>query len=340
MTSTPSSIIAAINDLNNGSRESKMLFDILDKAQTLNIDDNLRKFAATIKIENPNVIENPKTFPSHTNRNVTSDKYEIMKLIGEGNFARVHRVKKEDKFFVRKCYKDRNYPDPINEIACLLLLRGSKYIVSLDQFRIQPDGIMLYLEHGSQSLEKAVTLLHPDEIRIHFADILRGINHCHHHDVIHTDIKPENIVWFGENFKLIDFGTSVAFASTRDQTSDELGTPCYRAPEVFMSLLYDYKVDVWAVGLVLYFMVTKGQHLLLDNLKYDMIETIFSMFGLPDEKAWPEFYANFGMNRHHKYISQFHTYKEILGTHFEIVRKCLIVNPSDRVSTEELLREF
>lgn len=55
--------------------------------------------------------------------------------------------------------------------------------------------------------------------------------------------------------KVIDFGTAMAF-NHNEGMSNILGTPYYMAPEIFTSLSYNEKCDIWSLGVILYCMLT------------------------------------------------------------------------------------
>lgn len=86
------------------------------------------------------------------------------------------------------------------------------------------------------------------------SDILKAIIYCHKRNIVHRDIKAENILFEGRDIssacKLIDFGISLKF--TKDsKLKDKTGTILYVAPEVLRGS-YDEKCDVWACGVLLY----------------------------------------------------------------------------------------
>lgn len=75
-----------------------------------------------------------------------------------------------------------------------------------------------------------------------------AINHCHSNGVIHCDVKLENIIYNNGDIKLIDFG----LASNPKQSDKIYGTCFYISHELVSSGNYDYPVDIWAMGIVLY----------------------------------------------------------------------------------------
>ncbi len=86
--------------------------------------------------------------------------------------------------------------------------------------------------------------------------ILSSIVYCHKNKICHRDLKPENVLMEGgENVKVIDFGTAIAFNPDLGMNT-MLGTPYYMAPEIFSQSFYDEKCDVWSLGVILYVMLT------------------------------------------------------------------------------------
>lgn len=84
----------------------------------------------------------------------------------------------------------------------------------------------------------------------------------HERSIAHRDVKPENILLVCEKYggvaKIADFGSNKKVLSDERQTI-VVGTPYYYAPERATST-YDEKVDVWSLGVVLYEMLTGGDH--------------------------------------------------------------------------------
>jgi serine/threonine-protein kinase len=100
------------------------------------------------------------------------------------------------------------------------------------------------------------------------AAILDGLHHAHKHGLIHRDFKPDNVIVVTENTgkespRIVDFGIAIV----RDTASSDhrerlttagitLGTPHYMAPEHVTGQEIDHRIDLFAVGIVLYEMLT------------------------------------------------------------------------------------
>ncbi|OQR79408.1 serine/threonine-protein kinase SIK3-like [Tropilaelaps mercedesae] len=95
-----------------------------------------------------------------------------------------------------------------------------------------------------------------DHARLKFKQIVSAIKYCHERQIVHRDLKAENLLLDSDmNIKIADFGFSNFF--TPDATlSTWCGSPPYAAPELFEGREYDGpKADIWSLGVVLYVLV-------------------------------------------------------------------------------------
>jgi serine/threonine-protein kinase len=98
--------------------------------------------------------------------------------------------------------------------------------------------------------------LSPQDAMQVFEDLCRGVSHAHERQVVHRDLKPQNVL-VGEDLRVtvIDFGLAKAHDSDDGQGRlvNSLGTPHYMSPEqVRDSSKVDARTDVWALGVILY----------------------------------------------------------------------------------------
>ena len=81
----------------------------------------------------------------------------------------------------------------------------------------------------------------------------------HSNNIAHRDLKPENfLLKYPENessIKMIDFGFSKKIKND-EQFHQMLGTPLYIAPEIIDRSKYDFKVDCWALGVIVYILLS------------------------------------------------------------------------------------
>jgi serine/threonine-protein kinase len=123
--------------------------------------------------------------------------------------------------------------------------------------------------------------------------IAEGMAYCHANNVVHRDLKPENILVTSEGQPVImDFGLALTKGSHRvtySNLSATMGTPDYMAPEQIEGQRGDQRTDVYALGTILYEMlsgktpftgdtnmVVMAQHLQKDAPRLDRINTAIS----------------------------------------------------------------
>ncbi len=125
------------------------------------------------------------------------------------------------------------------------------------------DGVpfiaMEYLE--GMSLTEAARIGRPSDLPGKLAvieQLCRGLAYAHGRGVIHRDIKPSNIFLLRDGTaKVLDFGVAWLEGGTfATRTGMLVGTPVYMAPEQFSGEAVDHRVDMWALGVILYEMVS------------------------------------------------------------------------------------
>jgi serine/threonine protein kinase len=89
-------------------------------------------------------------------------------------------------------------------------------------------------------------------------EILIGLNNLHGNQILHRDIKSENILIRTDgSIKIGDFGFMAQLSSAQAHRQTKLGSVCWMAPELISCISYNSKVDIWAVGVIGIEMVEK-----------------------------------------------------------------------------------
>ncbi|XP_073996581.1 serine/threonine-protein kinase SIK3-like isoform X2 [Rhodnius prolixus] len=207
---------------------------------------------------------NKQKFP--VERLVRVGYYELEQTIGKGNFAVVKlatHVVTNTKVAIKIIDKTKLDEDSLKkifrEIQILMKLRHP-HIIRLYQVMETDRTIYLVTEYACGGeifdfLVKNGKISEQEACKI-FHQIVAAVNYCHSRNVVHRDLKAENLLLDANmNIKLADFGFSNNFEAGK-KLCTWCGSPPYAAPELFQGVDYDGpKADVWSLGVVLYVLV-------------------------------------------------------------------------------------
>ncbi|XP_053225029.1 testis-specific serine/threonine-protein kinase 1-like [Podarcis raffonei] len=193
--------------------------------------------------------------------------------LGEGSYAKVKSaysdrlkcnvaVKIIDKRKAPRDFLERFLP---REIEMLARVKHPCIIKTYEIFETSDGKVYIVTELGVQGdlLEfiKKRGAIPEDVARKMFYQLANAIKYCHELDIVHRDLKCENLLLDKEyNIKLTDFGFSKRVARDEDGrvvlSKTFCGSAAYAAPEVLQGIPYQPKVyDIWSLGVVLFIMV-------------------------------------------------------------------------------------
>ncbi|CAF0778554.1 unnamed protein product [Rotaria sordida] len=217
--------------------------------------------------------------------------YRIRGDIGLGNFSRVklgvHLLAKEKvaiKILDKTKLDERTQRLLLREITSMERLHHPN-IIRLYEVIETPNEIYIVTEYApGGELYTRITKqgkFIEDEAKPIFAQITAAVDHVHKKGIIHRDIKSENVFFAKERLiKLGDFGFST-FSEKNQTLTTFCGSPPYAAPELFRDENYiGIYVDLWAMGILLYFMVTGLMPFRAENvgkLKKSILEGHYSI---------------------------------------------------------------
>ncbi len=96
--------------------------------------------------------------------------------------------------------------------------------------------------------------------------VVEGVEYLHSKSIIHKDLKPDNIMFALQgdlsSIKLGDFGFS---KETEYRSNEYCGTYIYMAPEIIKKKPYTEKIDIWALGIIMYIMGSGGEHPIIEG---------------------------------------------------------------------------
>lgn len=196
----------------------------------------------------------------------------------DGARCTVKRAVRKDtrQVFAAKLYES-DFLSAKNEIELLVQLDHPN-IVNIYEVFEEGDCIILILEYmqggelyDSVGQKKVFT---EGQVRENLKILVDCIRYCHQMNVVHRDIKvplanagnsperqPENLLLTSTSpdgiLKLADFGISKIMSD--EFLTTNCGTPVYMAPEIWKGEAYNSKVDVWSVGVVMYYLLS-GSH--------------------------------------------------------------------------------
>lgn len=154
--------------------------------------------------------------------------------------------------------------------------------------------LTLVFEYLDQDLKKYLDVcehgLDINIVKSFLYQLLTGVAYCHHHRVLHRDLKPQNLLINREGeLKLADFGLARAFGIPVRSYTHEVVTLWYRAPDVLLgSRKYSTPVDVWSIGCIFAEMVN-GAPLFKGTTEETQLDLIFRHLGTPNDTTYPAF---------------------------------------------------
>ncbi len=203
---------------------------------------------------------------------IVDDRYEIMQVLGEGGMGTVYRVRHRAlerplalKALRRDLASDRDLPQRFIQEAKAAAAVEHPNVVQITDFGTldtgQPYFVMELLEGEPLSHLLALHALSPERAIDIALQVAEALSAAHAAGVVHRDLKPDNIqvrqVGHHDVVKVLDFGLAkIAGASKLTRAGIVYGTPHYMSPEQAAGDPSDHRVDIYALGVVMYEMLT------------------------------------------------------------------------------------
>ena len=186
------------------------------------------------------------------------------KQLGTGSFGRVYLVSHNEtkELFALKTIEKRKIITTYgkldiiyNEINIHSKL-SHQNIIKLYNMHEDDETINIIMEYAPngnlyQMIKKEKNGFSESKAFDYFIQVINAVYYLHSNNIIHRDIKPENLLLCEDNkLKLCDFGWAKELSL--ENRSTFCGTMEYMAPEIVGSENYDYSVDIWSLGILLY----------------------------------------------------------------------------------------
>ncbi|KAI0340427.1 Pkinase-domain-containing protein [Trametopsis cervina] len=258
--------------------------------------------------------------------------YRTGKTLGSGTYAIVKEAVhiKTGKYFAckvinKKLMEGREYMVR-NEIAVLKRVsKGYPNIVTLHDYFETAHNLYLVFDlcTGGELFDRicAKGNYYEADAADLVRTILKAVQYIHECGIVHRDLKPENLLFRTKkedaDIMIADFGLSRMMEEEKLKTLTEIcGTPGYMAPEIFLKTGHGKPVDVWAMGVITYFLLCGYTPFDRDTQQQEMEAIIAGDYKFEPEEYW----------------------ENVSETAKDFVRTCLTVDPTRRPTAAEALQ--
>eukprot|EP01022_Parablepharisma_sp_SALTPOND_P033081 TRINITY_DN88162_c1_g1_i1.p1 TRINITY_DN88162_c1_g1~~TRINITY_DN88162_c1_g1_i1.p1 ORF type:complete len:954 (+),score=100.18 TRINITY_DN88162_c1_g1_i1:155-3016(+) len=227
----------------------------------------------------------------------------------------------------------------LGEVEIMLELTSCPFAIRIEDYFVYKNDLCLILEYCNggdldnfiRKLRRKTKEFPLEELKLIAWNVACGLYEMHKRNMMHRDIKPKNILVIDDkktgtliDIKLCDYGLSKKVSEYEElHGSTILGTFDYFAPELYelmekrmagdvTDIKYDYKIDVWSYGILLY----------------------FALYGkTPMEPPGSKYSVMRQKNIHYPSI------KGVPPSYMDLIKKCLTFDPAKRPSFAELLND-
>ncbi|ORZ19849.1 kinase-like domain-containing protein [Absidia repens] len=257
-------------------------------------------------------------------------KYKTGKILGNGTYATVKEAMhiETNKFYAvkiinKKLMEGREHMIR-NEINIMRKIsQGHKNILSLVDYFETLNNLYLVMDlaQGGELFDRICqkgNYFEGDAANI-VRTICDAVAYLHDNGIVHRDLKPENLIFLTTNedsdLLIADFGLSRIIDSEKfDVLRTTCGTPGYMAPEIFKKVGHGKPVDLWAIGVICYFLLC-GYTPFERESNVDEMNAIISADYTFDEEYW------YGVSDEAK----------------DFIQRCLTVDTEKRMTAHEAL---
>ena len=197
--------------------------------------------------------------------------YKQIKEIGKGAFGKVYLMEKDNKYYALKKIPinllEKEEIDKYKEEINILSSFDNEYIIKYYDSIIGNNYINIYMEYGGDKnlkefIESRENKLIEEELILYIIlQICLGLKEIHRKKIIHRDLTPDNIFINEYNrIKIGDFGVSKRLGTFKRTAYTQVGKLHYIAPEIELGEKYNNKVDIYALGCIIYELFTLDKY--------------------------------------------------------------------------------
>lgn len=223
-------------------------------------------------------------------------KYKVLSVVGEGAYGVVLKCcnKETGEVVAIKSFKwmsDSNRLEKTiaREVTFLKKLRHENIVWLIEAFK-RKDRLHLVFEFVEKNLMQIIDSspggVDEETIRLCMWQLLRALKFCHEQQIVHRDVKPENLLLNPKTktLKLCDFGFARYTSAVSAALTTYVATRWYRAPELLTGgIQYGSPVDLWAAGCIMGELVDQ-QPLFPGDSDIDQLYKIQQILGPPTDE--------------------------------------------------------
>lgn len=268
----------------------------------------------------------------------TVGSFELLDKIGEGTYGIVYKA--IDIYTKEIVVIKRTFSKNPSEIQILHQVQSLQHSISLRQV-LQNDTYLVF-PYCPITFDHLVSSICTSLPRVKFilAQILTAVEELHAKNIIHQDLKPNNMLWTRDGkIQLIDFGMA-AHVTTKSSNTCQVITRIYRPPELlFGSKDFETEIDIWSIGCIFAEMMTREPYFPGDT-DIQQLGLIFQKLGTPEYHQWQSAkdlptYLEF---THPPPVPLHQQFPLLDPTGVDLLQKLLSLDPTKRISAQEALK--
>ncbi|GMM34027.1 hypothetical protein DASC09_013520 [Saccharomycopsis crataegensis] len=262
-------------------------------------------------------------------RSYSASQFELLEQLGRGSFGVVYKARDKitNQIVAIKQIDLESSDEDINEIQKeITILSTCKFPQIIKYYGCYVNSyklsIIMEILNGGSCLDLLVSInsFTEKQIAVICREIIKALYYLHSNNKIHRDIKAANILVDDNNgdVKIVDFGVATQLSNNLSKRNTFVGTPFWMSPEVILQHDYNYKTDIWSLGIT-------AIELALGKPPLSNIHPLKVLFLIPknNSPALPPKNPNTG----EVYSKNFH----------DFIKLCLQKNPSMRPTAKQLL---
>eukprot|EP00850_Spirogloea_muscicola_P023101 SM000328S12471 [mRNA] locus=s328:12431:16199:- [translate_table: standard] len=279
----------------------------------------------------------------------------LLTQIGQGTYSSVYKARDLESqrlVALKKVRFDNLEPESVRFMAREIeVLRRLEHpnVVRLEGLVTSRMSCSLYLvfeymEHDLAGLAACPGVMFTEaQVKCYMQQLLRGLEHCHAHGVLHRDIKGSNLLLDNHGcLKIADFGLATFYRPEANvPLTSRVVTLWYRPPELLLGATnYGAAVDLWSSGCILAELLA-GKPIMPGRTEVEQLHKIFKLCGSPSEEYWrrsrlPHATIFKPQQPYKRCLAD--TFKDFPPTSLALLETLLAIEPNDRGTAAAALK--